>query len=245
MVSPRGILLPIAGEGLIDNDSSSTVASVFNPKFKGRLSIADCLLKVTTAINSGLTSAPLINIYRHTVGPASVLNPTTGLVGISDFKNTPIVADDIAGTVLKCASIGRLGGETVSPGKPKTGTISVTASSATITGVGTLFTTEFAVGDVICTEGGQAVRVQAIGSATSITADRNFASSESAVKVYNTVPDPRDADDLANGWVYFDANDYIWAAISTEGSGGTVAGALQAIFAVEIDPAELSGHYLT
>ncbi len=61
----------------------------------------------------------------------------------------------------------------------KTGTVSVTSGSATITGSGTSFTSEFAVGDDILINGEQFL-VLSIASDTSMTADGNFASSASS-----------------------------------------------------------------
>ena len=61
----------------------------------------------------------------------------------------------------------------------KTGTVAVTSGSATITGSGTAFTTEFAVGDDILINGEQFL-VLSIATDTSMTADGNFASSASS-----------------------------------------------------------------
>ena len=61
----------------------------------------------------------------------------------------------------------------------KTGTVSVTSGSATITGSGTAFTTEFAIGDDILINGEQFL-VLSIATDTSMTADGNFASSASS-----------------------------------------------------------------
>jgi len=61
----------------------------------------------------------------------------------------------------------------------KTGTVSVTSGSATITGSGTSFTSEFAVGDDILINGEQFL-VLSIASDTSMTADGNFQSSASS-----------------------------------------------------------------
>ena len=58
----------------------------------------------------------------------------------------------------------------------KTGTVAVTSGSATITGSGTAFTTEFAIGDDILINGEQFL-VLSIATDTSMTADVNFASS--------------------------------------------------------------------
>ena len=61
----------------------------------------------------------------------------------------------------------------------KTGTVAVTSGSATITGSGTAFTTEYAVGDDILINGEQFL-VLSIATDTSMTADGNFASSASS-----------------------------------------------------------------
>ena len=61
----------------------------------------------------------------------------------------------------------------------KTGTVAVTSGSATITGSGTAFTTEFAIGDDILINGEQFL-VLSIATDTSMTADGNFASSASS-----------------------------------------------------------------
>ena len=61
----------------------------------------------------------------------------------------------------------------------KTGTVAVTSGSATITGSGTSFTTEFAVGDDILINGEQFL-VLSIANDTSMAADGNFQSSASS-----------------------------------------------------------------
>ena len=61
----------------------------------------------------------------------------------------------------------------------KTGTVAVTSGAATITGSGTAFTTEFAIGDDILINGEQFL-VLSIATDTSMTADGNFASSASS-----------------------------------------------------------------
>lgn len=62
-----------------------------------------------------------------------------------------------------------------------TGTIAVSSGAATVTGTGTAFTTDFTVGDVIRTNGGQARRIIAIASNTSLTVESNWSSNESGV----------------------------------------------------------------
>lgn len=64
------------------------------------------------------------------------------------------------------------------------GTISVTNGSATITGSGTTFTTDFIVGDFITTAGGQALRIVTVTNNTSMTAASNFSVTESGVSYH-------------------------------------------------------------
>jgi hypothetical protein len=59
------------------------------------------------------------------------------------------------------------------------GTISVTASGTSVTGVGTAFGTDFAVGDIITTSGGQSRRITVIGGTTSMTVTPAWSSTES------------------------------------------------------------------
>jgi hypothetical protein len=61
------------------------------------------------------------------------------------------------------------------------GTIAVANASALITGTGTAFLTDFIVGDVIQTAGGQARRITVITSDTAMTAESNFSSDEVGV----------------------------------------------------------------
>jgi hypothetical protein len=62
---------------------------------------------------------------------------------------------------------------------PLTGTVAVTQNSATVTGTGTAFTTELAVGDSLKI-GAEVFTVAAIGSATSLTLDSNYLGASSS-----------------------------------------------------------------
>ena len=64
-----------------------------------------------------------------------------------------------------------------------TGTVSVTINTATVTGVGTAFTTELAVGDSIKI-GSEVFTVSAIASATSLTLDSNHLAGASGATAY-------------------------------------------------------------
>lgn len=61
------------------------------------------------------------------------------------------------------------------------GTITANSGTTGVTGVGTAFTTDFVVGDVIRTNGGNARRITVIGSNTSITVESNWGATESGV----------------------------------------------------------------
>jgi hypothetical protein len=60
-----------------------------------------------------------------------------------------------------------------------TGTVSVTSASATITGSGTTFTTDFEVGDVIAVNGSETLRIETITSNILMTAESNFSTTVS------------------------------------------------------------------
>lgn len=85
-----------------------------------------------------------------------------------------------------------------------TGTVSNSANSQTVTGVGTLFTTELVVGDYISI-GIEKRKVTAIASATSLTVDFNIINVNSAVTAYiNNFPDDliKFCLELAT-WIYY------------------------------------------
>lgn len=105
-----------------------------------------------------------------------------------------------------------------------TGTISVTNAGTSITGSGTTFTTDFAVGDPFTTAGGQCRRITVITSNTAMTVESAWTATESAVTykrggkarstLYNIFAIRRDSDgvvdvafsarttpvDLPSGW---------------------------------------------
>lgn len=62
-----------------------------------------------------------------------------------------------------------------------TGTISVSASGTSVTGTSTTFLSDFVVGDVFRTAGGQARRITAVGGDTSITVESAWSSTETGV----------------------------------------------------------------
>lgn len=81
-------------------------------------------------------------------------------------------------TTLNLTSTGLNG---VAQSSDLTGSVTVTAGSATVSGSGTAFLTNFQVGDVVYTVGGQGRRITSITNNTTMTASANFSSSESGV----------------------------------------------------------------
>ena len=77
----------------------------------------------------------------------------------------------------------------------KTGTVSVTAGSATVTGSGTSFTTEFSVGDDIKINN-EIFNILSITDNVTLTADGNFAATASS---QNIKKNGADASQLASG----------------------------------------------
>jgi len=71
-------------------------------------------------------------------------------------------------------------------GAAVTGTVTVTAASATITGSGTNFVGELAVGDKV-TVNGETVSILSITSSTVATADKPFVAAAAAVSLYDVL----------------------------------------------------------
>src|SRR3990167_8275572 len=100
---------------------------------------------------------------------------------------------DSSGNSVMVLNTGNVGIGTTSPGgllalkgtlsSALTGTVSVTINTATVTGVGTAFTTELAVGDSIKI-GSEVFTVSAIASATSLTLNSNHLAGASGATAY-------------------------------------------------------------
>jgi hypothetical protein len=74
-------------------------------------------------------------------------------------------------TTVDISSVGLNG---VAQSANLTGSVAVSNGSATVTGTGTTFQTDFQVGDVIAVSGSQTRRISAIASNTSLTVESNF-----------------------------------------------------------------------
>ena len=112
----------------------------------------------------------ILKTDRQGTGTALPLNirSATGFVGINiPITTTPQASLDVQGELYFAL----------------TGTVSVTASTATVTGVSTLFTTELAVGDAIKIAS-EIFTVSVITSNTALTLDSNHVAGASGVSAY-------------------------------------------------------------
>ena len=189
--------------GLTTIDDLSLGAMVFESD-AGILSWVDMPVTASAAINTvesyiaQLDGNPMLSVYGLSDGAGGVKTKNLG-VGIG--TSTPLLRLDVAGS-------GRVTGTATSV---LTGTIDPTAST-TVTGVGTLFTTELVVGDRI-TVTGETRTVTAIASATSLTVDTAFTDNAN-----DTAPDKLNAILLArnsSSAVQFVVNDLGYVGVGT------------------------------
>lgn len=229
-------------------NATATSTAVIQVPVAGTLDVKNSFCQVLgTAINSGLTQCPLITLginRSSTLRTVGTLTPGVGVTisassyaGLAGLVNTDgIVASDAVGRLYKFRPA--FGGKIKYPG-----TVSVSNGSATVTGVGTSFTTDFIVGDIILIGGIERV-VTAIGSNTSITASSNYAAAQTAVTYRNgqaIAPGTSLTDGgigtTADGKIRLIKNDIITATVVAAGSGGTPAGTLALLASVALDAA--------
>ena len=153
------------------------------------------------ALISGASTTP--TWFAPTIG--SVLFAGTG--GILQQDNSSFYWDDTnnrlgIGTTSPAA---RLDAKSVAQATA-TGTVSTTIGGNTLTGSGTLFSTELTVGDRIVTAGSQFRTVIAIASATSLTVDKYWTATESGVAL--TYATKEISGQNSSGTVNFAVNDY-------------------------------------
>ena len=184
-----------------------------------------------TGIASG-TAGGVLAFNGATTTIASSLAGTTGQALISAGTATPTWYAPTIGSVLFAGTSGilqqdnsnfywddtnnRLGIGTTSPAArldaksvaqaSATGTVSTTIGGNTLTGSGTLFSTELTVGDRIVTAGSQFRTVVAIASATSLTVDKFWTASESGVALSYATKEISAQN--SSGTVNFAVNDY-------------------------------------
>ena len=173
------------GELYYDNDSGNLF------KFRSQ---AGGLLRVqgATPTNSNdfatkyyvdsLTGAGQLKKHCNVTAPVRASNTTISIdyAYLADSTGTVFMAKPTA-TTVSISSTGLNGILSSSVSNGISGTISVTSGAATITGVGTSFTTDFIAGDWIVTAGGQSRKVSSVTNNTSLTVTSNFSSTETTV----------------------------------------------------------------
>ena len=107
--------------------------------------------------------------------PAYESSSTLSIPRFSVSRDTGIITKSTA-TTVNIASSGLNG---TAQSENLTGTVSVTSGSATVTGSGTTFTSDFQVGDVIAVSGAQNRRITTISSDTSLAVESNFSATVS------------------------------------------------------------------
>lgn len=160
--------------GYAINDSASDIRTVvFNGDTK---SFRDARQLTPGAL--GTTAPVYVDSSSFSVSRIDTVD-STGLVHL--FKNAPTTV-----------SMGSNGLNGIAQSADLTGTITVSSSSPTVTGVGTTFLSDFIAGDVIRTNGGQTRIVQTVNNDLSITTTTNFSGNESGV-VYRRGGEVNDA----------------------------------------------------
>ena len=126
-----------------------------------------------------LVAATFPTGYRGSAPPLYA-SATTFTVAFLRDRNS---ADD--GNIVKSTSttvdITTTGLNGIAQSANLAGTITVTNATATVTGAGTAFTTDYVVGDVIRTNGGNARRITVITSNTAMTVESNWGATETGV----------------------------------------------------------------
>jgi hypothetical protein len=170
--------------GSINTDGSLVVAG--GATISGNL-VSNNISTGSTTLTLGASASGVITIGSTsstgaiTLGQstaAQTLNLGTGATAISTTKSVNIGTSGVSGSISNITIGSAVGGTDttlnvtgrVAVVQPTggIGTVTNTASSTTVTGVGTLFTRTFVVGDTI-TIGGQTVAISAIASDTSMT----------------------------------------------------------------------------
>ena len=134
-----------------------------------------------TLVDTG--SIPWPTLFNATAAPLYLTANTFSVARIACRNN----ADN--GNIIKATSTTvdktTTGLNGIAQSANLTGTISVTASGTTVSGTSTTFATDFVVGDVIRTNGGQARRITAVTNNTTMTVTPAWTSSETTVAYRN------------------------------------------------------------
>jgi hypothetical protein len=123
------------------------------------------------------SSAPLNYNQSADFKWASASTITIASIACTDSSGTTLLTKS-SSTTVDFSTTGLNG---IAQSANLAGTISVTATGTVVTGSGTSFTTDYIVGDVIRTAGGQTRRITAISSNTSITVESAWTTTESGV----------------------------------------------------------------
>lgn len=131
-----------------------------------------------TLLNSG-SSLSYPRSFNATAIPvtASTTTITVASIACRDSSN----AADITKAGSTTVDITTTGINGIAQSSNLTGTIAVSSGGTSVTGTSTTFTTDYVVGDVITTAGGQSRRITVISSNTSITVESTWSSNETGV----------------------------------------------------------------
>lgn len=144
----------------------------------------------TTGINGvAQNGANLVGTITVTNGAATVVGVGTSFLTdfvVNDYfttaggvqKQIATIVDDLNMTVTVAYGANEAG---VTYSRTLPGTITVNNGSSAIAGSGTAFATDFVIGDVIRTAGGQLRKITNVASNIAMTAESNFTSNEAAV----------------------------------------------------------------
>lgn len=140
--------------------------------------------KVWEVTNDGTNYFAIVNSsplsrFRGSAIPVYASTTTFSMAYINEFTlSTPTLISKSTSTTVDLTTTGING---IAQSANLTGTISVTSGTNTVTGSSTTFNSDFQVGDVIRTNGGQLRRITNVGGATSITVESNWGSTETGV----------------------------------------------------------------
>ncbi len=130
-------------------------------------------------VSATVTNSAFPTLYSASASP---VYSTASQITVARIRERNSDDDgDISKSTSTTVDISTTGLNGVAQSANLAGTISVTSGAATVTGSSTTFTTDYIVGDVIRTNGGQARRIITITNNTSMTVESNWSTTESAV----------------------------------------------------------------
>jgi hypothetical protein len=235
------------------NATAASTASI-TVRRSGTLDVLNTFAQVSgAAINAGLTASPLITLgitrttwAAPTTRTVGTINPGVGnTLGGGATNNYALLAGVLVAEGIQASSaIGvpfqfrpAFGNLIKYPG-----TVTTASGSPNVTGVGTSFTRDFIVGDIILINGVERV-VITITSDTAIVTNANWGVVNTAVSYRNgqaSAPGDKFNDagigSVGSGKIRVIKNDVIVATVVQAGVGGTVAGSLRLLASLALDP---------